>query len=122
MAQNLTVQGAVSLPLVDGGTVAAINLAATLGLTSRADFCRSYSGAVTDDPVDFGTLTVPGAKGIIAMCTMGAAVIKFQGTTTPAWPLDPGGYFIWIDTARPFPTSAFITTTGGATVVFIAVG
>ena len=66
MAQNLTVQGAVSLPLVDGGTVAAINLAATLGLTSRADFCRSYSGAVTDDPIDFGTLTIPGAKGIIA--------------------------------------------------------
>ena len=36
--------------------------------------------------------------------------------------LAPGGYFLWINTAQAFPNAAFITTTGAASVVFIAVG
>ena len=46
MAQTLTVAGAASCPFVDGGTVAPINLASALGFTSRADFQRSYAGAI----------------------------------------------------------------------------
>lgn len=122
MAQNLTVAGAASLPFEDGTNVAPIQLAASLGFTSRADFARAYAGAVTDDPVDFGTLAAAGAKGVIVKCTAGSCVIKFQSNTSIAWPLAPGGYFIWINTAQAFPNAAFITTTGAASVVFIAVG
>ncbi len=122
MAQTLTVAGSAALPLEDGTNVAPIQLAASLGFTSRADFSRSYAGAVTDDPVDFGTLTIPGAKGVIVKCTAGSAVIKFQNNTSIAWPLAPGGFFLWINTAQAFPTAAFITTTGAATVIFVAVG
>lgn len=122
MAQNLSVAGAASIPLEDGGTPTPVDLTALLGFVSRADYVRSYTGAVTDDPVDFGTLTVPGAKGILVKCKTGACVIKFQGTTMNPWPLAPGGYFLWINTAQAFPTSAFITTVGAASVVFMAVG
>ena len=121
MAQNLTVAGAAAIPLEDGGTTAPINLATALGFTSRVDFQRSYAGSVTDDPVNFGTLAVPGAKGLIVKCTAGSCTIKFNGGTD-AWPLAPGGYFIWINTAQAFPTAALITTTGAAGVLFIAVG
>jgi len=121
MAQTLTVAGAASCPFVDGGAVAPIPLAAALGFTSRADFQRSYLGAIVDDPVNFGTLAVPGAKGVIVMCTAGSCTIKFNGGLD-AWPLSPGGYFIWINTAQPFPTSALISTTGAAGVFFLAVG
>lgn len=121
MAQTLTVAGAASLPFEDGTNVAPINLAAALGFTSRADFSRAYSGLVTDDVVNFGTLTSPGAKGVIVKCTAGSCTIKFNGATD-AWPLSPGGYFVWINTAQAFPTAALISTTGAATVVFIAVG
>jgi hypothetical protein len=122
MAQTLTVAGAASLPFEDGTNVAPIQLAASLGFTSRADFVRSYSGAIVDDEINFGTLAVPGAKGVIVKCTAGSCVIKFQADTSIAWPLAPGGYFIWINTAQAFPNAAFITTTGAASVVFVAVG
>jgi hypothetical protein len=122
MAQTLTVAGAASLPFEDGTNVAPIQLAASLGFTSRADFVRAYSGAVADDPVDFGTLVAAGAKGVIVKCTAGSCTIKFQNNSSIAWPLAPGGYFIWINTAQAFPNAAFITTTGAASVVFVAVG
>lgn len=122
MAQTLAVAGAASLPFEDGSPSAPVQLATSLGFTSRADFARQYAGTVTDDVVDFGTLTVPGAKGIIVKCTAGSCTIKFQTNVSIAWPLAPGGYFIWINTAQAFPTAAFITTTGAASVVFIAVG
>lgn len=122
MALNLTVAGALAIPLEDGGSVAPIDLT-VLGLTftSRADFVRNYTTTVTDDSVDFGTLTVPGAKGLIVKCKAGACTIKFNGGAD-AWPLAPGGYFLWINPATPFPTAALISTTGPASVVFIAVG
>ncbi len=122
MAQNLTVAGAASIPLEDGGTVAPIDLAAVLPFVSRADYVRAYSAAVVDDPVDFGTLTVPGAKGILVKCKTGSCVIKFQNNASLAWPLAPGGYFLWLNPSQAFPTAAFITTTGAASVVFYAVG
>lgn len=122
MAQNLTIAGAASLPFEDGTNVASIQLAASLGFSSRADFSRSYTAAVVDDVVDFGTLGGTGAKGIIVKCTSGACTIKFQSNTSIAWPLAPGGYFVWINPSLPFPTAAFVNTTGAATVVFVAVG
>lgn len=123
MAQTFTVAGAVSIPFIDNTSVAAISLATALGFTSRADFARTYSGLITDDPIDFGTLTVSGAKGVLVVCTAGACTIKFQNSTTgQPWPLSPGGYFLWVNTAQPFPTSAFISTTAAASVVFVAVG
>ncbi len=122
MAQILTVAGSASLPFEHGTNVAPVQLAASLGFTSRADFARAYSGAVADDPVDFGTLVAAGAKGLIVKCTAGSCTVKFQTNVSIAWPLAPGGYFLWINTAQAFPTAAFITTLGAASVVFIAVG
>jgi hypothetical protein len=121
MAQNLTVAGAASFPLEDGGPTAPINLATVLGFTSRADYVRTYAGAIVDDPVDFGTLTGTGAKGVLVKCTAGGCTIKFNGGAD-AWPLAPGGYFLWINTAQFFANAALITTTGAASVVFVAVG
>jgi hypothetical protein len=122
MAQILTVAGSASLPFEDGTNVAPVQLAATLGFTSRADFARAYSGAITDDAIDFGTLSTPGAKGVLVKCTAGSCTIKFEAIDGTEWPLAPGGYFLWINTAQAFPKAAFITTTGAASVVFIAVG
>ncbi len=122
MAQTLTVAGAASLPFEDGTSVAPIQLAASLGFTSRADFVRAYSGAITDDPIDFGTLAAAGAKGVIVKCAAGSCTIKFEGIDGTEWPLAPGGYFIWINTAQAFPKAAFVTTTGAASIVFVAVG
>lgn len=122
MAQTLTVAGSVACPLEDGGVAAPINLATSFTFTSRADFARSYSGAVTNEEVDFGTLAVPGAKGVLVKCTTGSCTVRFEVNTSPAWPLAPGGCFLWINTSQAFPTTAFITTTGTAAVVFLAVG
>lgn len=121
MAQALTVAGAASLPFEDGTNVAPIQLAATLPYTARADFSRAYSAAVASDPVNFGTLAVPGAKGIVVKALTGSCTIQFNGGTD-AWPLAPGGYLIWINPSTPFPTAALITTTGPASILFIAVG
>lgn len=119
--QTLTVAGAASTPLEDGGGVAPIALAVALGYTARVDFVRAYSGAVTDDVVDFGTLEGSGAKGLIVKCTSGSCTIKFNGGAT-AWPLAPGGYFVWVNTSQAFPNAALITTTGAASVLLLAVG
>ena len=121
MAQNLTIAGTASIPLEDGGPIAPISLTALLAFTGRADYVRSYAGAVADDAVDFGTLAGSGAKGLLVKCAAGSCTIKFNGSTA-AWPLAPGGYFLWVNTAQFFPTSALITTTGAASVVFLAVG
>lgn len=120
--QTLAVAGAASIPLEDGGVVAPVNLTASIPYTSRADFCRAYTGVISDDPVDFGTLDGIGAKGVLVKCTLGSCVIKFVTTGGNPWPLAVGGYFLWINPSTPFPEAAFITTTGPATVVFIAVG
>jgi len=122
MTQTLTVAGAVSLPLVDGTNVAPVPLTASMVFTSRADFSRAYTGVVTNDSVNLGTLTSPGAKGVLVLCTTGSCTVAFQSTANEAWPLAVGGYFLWLNPSTPFPTSAYITTTGPATVIFIAVG
>jgi len=121
MAQTFTVTGAVAASFIDGGSPSPISLAATIPYVSRADFQRAYTAAVVDDPVNLGTLAAAGAKGVTVVCTAGAATIKFNGGTD-AWPLAPGGHFEWCNPSTPFPTSALITTTGPATVVFLAVG
>ena len=121
MAQNFAVAGAVSIPLIDGSTPAPISIAATIPFTQRADFQRSYTGAVTDEIVHFDTLAGPGAKGVLVVCTAGSATIKFNGGAD-AWPLAPGGAFLWTNPSTPFPNAALLTTTGPATVIFIAVG
>lgn len=122
MAQNFAVAGAASFPVEDGGAVAPVDLASQVPYTSRADFVRNYTTGVTNDPVDFGTLAVPGAKGILVKCKSGSCVIKFQSTAGDPWPLAPGGEFLWTNPSQAFPTSAYITTTGAASVVFVAVG
>lgn len=121
MAQTFTVAGALSLPLEDGTSVGAVSLAASFNFSSRADFSRTYTGVSVDDVVNFGTLTSPGAKGLIVKCTAGSCTVKFNGGSD-AWPLAPGGYFLWVNSAQAFPTAALVTTTGAATVIFIAVG
>lgn len=121
MAEKLVVAGKASLPFEDGGAVAPIDLAIDLTYVGRADFRRDYVAAVTDDPVDLGTLAAAGAKGVLVKCKTGTCTIKFNGSTQ-AWPLAPGGYFLWANPSTPFPTAAVITTTGAASVVFIAVG
>jgi|SRR5580704_12331740 hypothetical protein len=122
MTQQLKVSGNVSLPFEDGTNVAPIDLTALITLSNgRADYSRTYSAPVTDDPVDFGTLTAPGAKGVLVKVISGSCTIKFNAGST-AWPLAVGGYFLWINPATPFATAATISTTGPASVVFLAVG
>lgn len=121
MAEKLLVAGKASLPLEDGGTVAPIDLAVDLTYVGRADFRRDYVAATADDEVDLGTLEAAGAKGVLIKCKSGSCTVKFNGGTQ-AWPLAPGGYFLWVNPTTPFPTAAAITTTGAASVIFIAVG
>jgi hypothetical protein len=121
MAQIYAVAGAVSIPLTDGGTPAPISIAASIPYTNKADFTRAYAAPVTDEVVHLDTLAAAGAKGVLVVCTAGAATIKFNGGSD-AWPLAPGGHFSWCNPSTPFPTAALLSTTGPATVVFIAVG
>lgn len=121
MAQKLVVAGKASTAFEDGGSVAPIDLGVDMVYLNRADFERDYAGPVTDDPVSLGTLAAAGAKGLIVKVKSGACTIKFNGGTQ-AWPLAPGGPFVWANPSTPFPTSAAISTTGPAHVVFLAVG
>lgn len=121
MATKLTVAGKASLPLEDGGSIAPIDLALDLTYISDAYFIRDYAGAVTDEAINFGTLTVPGAKAILIKCLSGACTMKFNNGTQ-AWPLAPGGWMAWSNPSTPFPNAAAITTTGAARVLFLAVG
>lgn len=122
MAQTLTSVGKLSIPLEDGGPVAPIDLGLTFVLTARADYSRKYDAPVTDDAVNLGTLASPGAKGVLVKCSIGACTIKFNGGAD-AWPIDAAsGFFLWLNSARAFPTAALITTTGPATIIFLAVG
>ncbi len=123
MAQTFTVVGKLTIPLEDSQSVAPIDLGIAFPITARADFSRKYDGAVTDDAVDLGTLAdTPGAKGILVKCIAGTCTVKFNGGNT-AWPLSAaGGHFFWANGAQGFLTDALITTTGAATVIFLAVG
>ena len=121
MAQTFTVTGKLAIPLEEGGSVAPIDLGVSLVILNRADFGRSYAGAVTDDAVNLGTLTSNGAKGILVKCTSGSCTVKFNAGAT-AWPLAVGGYFLWVNPSTAFATAALVTTSGPATVVFLAVG
>jgi len=122
MAQIFTVAGKLSIPLEDAGPTAPIDLGVNFPYVAKADFSRKYDGAVTDDAVNLGTLTTGGAKGVMVKCMAGTCTAKFNGGSD-AWPLGAGtGYFLWMNSAQGFLTAALITTTGAATVVFIAVG
>lgn len=125
MALTLVVAGQINVPLEDQKQAANIDLGVQFPYTQRADFERVYAAAVADDLVDFGTLNVGGAKGVLVKVTSGSATIKFmQGVTVGnlAWPLVPGAYFLYMNPSGGFPTGAKVTTTGAATVKFIAVG
>lgn len=123
MAQTFTIAGKLTVPLEDSVATAPIDLGITFTITSRADFSRKYDSAVTDDPVNLGTLgTGPGAKGVLVKCINGACTVKFNGATA-AWPLSAnGGFFLWSNGAQGFLTAALISTTAAATVIFLAVG
>lgn len=125
MALTLAVSGLIQLPVEDGKASAGIDLTASLPYTQRADFERVYAGVTAADNVDFGTLATGGAKGVIVKVTQGSATIAFkQGATVSPleWPLVPGAYFLYMNPSGAFPTGAQVTTTGPATVKFIAVG
>lgn len=122
MAQNFTVAGKVMAPFENTTAVAPVDLGVSFAFSGRADFSRQYDGAVTDDPVSLGTLSTGGAKGVMVKCLAGTCTIKFNGGSD-AWPLAAGaGYFLWVNSAQGFLTAALITTTGAATVLFLAVG
>lgn len=121
MAQSFVVAGSVAIPLVDGSTPAPLSIASTIVFTQRADFQRAYTGAVTDEVVHFDTLAAAGAKGVLVLCPAGSCTIKFNGGLD-AWPIGPGGQFLWSNPSTPFPNAALVSTTGPATVIFIAVG
>jgi hypothetical protein len=122
MAQTFTVSGNAKIPLEDSTATAPIDLGVTFPYTGKAEFSRKYDGAVTDDAVNLGTLVSGGAKGVIVKCLAGSCTIKFNAGTT-AFPLSAsGGPFLWSNSAQGFITAALISTTGAATVVFIAVG
>lgn len=122
MAQNFTIAGKLSVPLEDTVVAAPIDLGITFPFGGRADFSRKYDGAITDDAVSLGTLATGGAKGVIVKCIAGSCTVKFNGGSD-AWPLSTaGGFFLWVNSAQGFLTAALITTTGAATIVFLAVG
>jgi len=122
MAQTFTVSGNAKIPLEDSQATAPIDLGIAFPITARADFSRKYDVAVTDDAVDLGTLDVAGAKVVLVKCIAGNCTIKFNGDTV-AWPLSTaGGPFLWSNSAQGFVTSALISTTGAATIIFLAVG
>lgn len=125
MAMNVTITGKLQVQLEDGQVPAPIALDVTFPVTQRADFERVYSAAVTDDVVDLGTLAVGGAKVVLIKVTQGAATVKMVvGVTVDnnPIPLNPGAYHLYVNPAAGFPTGAKITTTGAATVKFIALG
>lgn len=121
MAQTLTVAGKLAAGFEDGSTTAPIDLAISFTYLNRVDFERDYAAPVTDEVIDFGTLAAAGAKGVLIKCKAGACTIKFDADTY-AWPLAPGGYFLWHNPSTPMPKTAKISTTGPAHVVFLAVG
>jgi hypothetical protein len=125
MAMTVTVTGKVQVQLEDGQVPAPIDLGASFPVTQRADFERVYAGAVTDDVVDLGTLATGGAKLVLIKVTQGAATVKMVvGVTVDLnpIPLNPGAYHLYCNPSAGFPTGAKITTTGAATVKFIALG
>ncbi len=125
MALKVVITGTMQVGLEDAKTPGALDLAQDFTITQRADFERVYATAATDDPVDFGTLAVGGAKGVLIKVTLGAATIKFlNGVTTGtlSWPLVPGAYFLYMNPSGGFPTGALVSTPGAASVKFIAVG
>lgn len=122
MAQTLTSAGKLSIPLEDAGPTAPIDLGVTFTFLNRADFSRHYETPVTDEVVHLDTLAAAGAKGVLVKCSLGNCTVKFNGGTD-AWPIDAAaGFFLWLNSARPFPTAALISTTGPTTVIFLAVG
>jgi hypothetical protein len=121
MPQDFHVSGKVQLPFEAGQAAAPLDLTACFPFTQKADFDRSYSGAVTDDEVDLGPLAEEGARGLIVKCPIGTATIKFNGGDV-AWPLGPGAYFLFVNPLAGFPKSAAISTIAAATVKFLAVG
>jgi hypothetical protein len=119
----MTVAGNFQCPLENTTSTAAVSLAATLTFTSMAEFTRTYSGAISADPVSLGTLSGSGAKAILVKCLSGSVTIEFNSDTATQWPLAAaGGYLLWCNTSQGFITSAAVTTTGAASVVFVALG
>jgi hypothetical protein len=122
-SQVMSVSGFFSAPLENTTSTAAVALATTLTFTSMAEFTRTYSGAISADPVSLGTLSGPGAKAILVKCLSGSCTIGFNGDTTTQWPIAAGGgYMLWVNGSQGFVTAAAITTTGACSVVFVALG
>ncbi len=121
MTQSVTVVGKFSAPFEDGGGSGTFDLGALFAFTQREHFEAVYTEATTDDPVDFGSLSVGGAKACIVKCTVGACTIKFNGEAL-AFPLVPGAYFLYVNPSGGFLTAALVSTVGSATVKLLALG
>lgn len=121
MAKQFVSVGTVSVPREDGQASATSDLSTKITFTQRAEFDRVYSGVVTDDVVDLGTLDTGGAKAILVKCSVGTCTVKFN-SDTGAWPLAPGALFMFFNPTVGFPTGCKVTTVGAATVSFLAVG
>lgn len=120
MAQQLVVSGSFAIPLEDGGAVAQVDLKQAFNVTQRADFSRVYDALVTDDAVDLGTLATAGAKAFIIKCKAGSCTVKLNGGTT-AITLDAGAEIMYANPVSGWLTAALISTSGPATVLFLAV-
>lgn len=122
MAKNFTVAGKLTIPLEEAAVPSQTSLDAAFPYVAQTCFSRKYDIAVVDDGVDLGTLESGGARATFIRCTAGACTIKFNGGAD-AWPLSAnGGFFLWVNSAQGFLTTATITTSGAATVTFVAVG
>jgi hypothetical protein len=123
MSQQLTISGKFLTPIEDSTVTAAIDMGVVMPYTARADFSRKYDSAVTADPVSLGTLTTAGAKAVLVKCILGTCTITFNGGSD-AWPLaaSPAGFLLWCNTTQGYLTSAAVTTSGAATVIFVALG
>lgn len=125
MAKTFTVAGSVSLPLEEGQTPAAGNLAQTVTYTKKANFDLVYDEDVTDDPIDFGTLAVAGAKGLLIKCTAGACTVKIDAPGTDGnvpLPLNTGGYILYVNPTAGLPSGCHITVADTASIEIAAVG
>ena len=120
MAQQLVVSGSFAIPLEDGGAVAQVDLKQAFNVTQRADFSRVYDALVTDDVVNLGTLATAGAKGFIIKCKSGSCTVKLNGSTV-AISLDAGAEIMYVNPVSGWLTTATISTTGPATILFLAV-
>lgn len=87
----------------------------TFTYTQKVCFEKVYSGAVADDPVDFGTINSAKAVFIEVGGGQSAVDVKFNGNATPIAINDGDGGYMWVNRNGGI-TQMNVTTTAAATV------